>query len=307
MAPAPTTASKETPSAPPSRKLRSIHQASSRSLRPEKRSCGERREHLVRERASATHERDLVLVLDGAERLDEPARGHGIDARVDQSSVERVRQVLLLELDPATGQKLADGRDEPARRLDDVEAFERAGAVRVAEVGVQRRRPVRAPRALPRSSSAGRSGSGRSPAPRGRTAARRRGAALRAAPRGARSGSLPPSDDELERLAVAVGAFTDEARGGDVLEHGESPPLLALVDVREMHLHHRRGEELERIADRPRVVRPRAGVRDDSVRPLERLVAPVDVLALVVRLPAARRALRARAPTGRSSSRARRG
>ena len=58
-----------------------------------------------------------------------------------------------------------------------------------------------------------------------------------------------------------------------------------------MDLHDGHGEELERVVDRPRIVRPRTGIRDHAVRPLVRLVAPVDELALVVRLPAARRAL----------------
>ena len=103
-------------------------------------------------------------------------------------------------------------------------------------------------------------------------------------------------DDELERLAVAVRPLADEARGHDVLEDREPAPLLALEDVREVHLHDGHGEELERVADRPRVVRPGTGIRDHAVRPLVRLVAPVDELALVVRLPAARRALELEGP-----------
>src|SRR5215210_2971984 len=50
-------------------------------------------------------------------------------------------------------------------------------------------------------------------------------------------------------------------------------------------------EELDRVPDRVAVVRPGAGVDDDAVRPVERVVAPVDELALVIRLTAARRAL----------------
>ena len=88
----------------------------------------------------------------------------------------------------------------------------------------------------------------------------------------------------------------DEAGGDDVLEHREPPPLLALVDVREVHLDDGHREELERVVDRPRVVRPRAGIDDHAVRPLVRLVAPVDELALVVRLPAADRALELERP-----------
>ena len=50
------------------------------------------------------------------------------------------------------------------------------------------------------------------------------------------------------------------------------------------------------VVDRPRVVRPRAGVDDHAVRPVVRLVAPVDELALVVRLPAAHGALELERP-----------
>ena len=54
-----------------------------------------------------------------------------------------------------------------------------------------------------------------------------------------------------------------------------------------MHLDDGRLEQLERVADRVRVVRPGTGIGDDAVRPVERVVAPVDVLPFVVRLPAA--------------------
>ena len=65
---------------------------------------GERREHLVRERCAAAHARDLVVVLHRAERLHEPGGRHRVDARVEERQIERVREVLLLELDPSAGQ-----------------------------------------------------------------------------------------------------------------------------------------------------------------------------------------------------------
>src|SRR5688572_1471256 len=68
-----------------------------------------------------------------------------------------------------------------------------------------------------------------------------------------------------------------------------TPLLLALFGVREMHLDDRPRKDLERVADRVAVVRPRARVHDHPLGPLERVVAEVDVLALAVRLPAARR------------------
>ena len=103
----------------------------------------ERREDLVGEGRAAAHPRDLLVVLDRAERLHQPADRHRVDTGVDERSIERVREVLLLELDPPPGEQLADCRDEPAGRLDDLEALERACAVRVAEVRVQRRCAVR--------------------------------------------------------------------------------------------------------------------------------------------------------------------
>ena len=67
----------------------------------------------------------------------------------------------------------------------------------------------------------------------------------------------------------------------------EAPPLLPLLDVGEMHLDDGDGEQLRRVVDSPGVVRPRPGVDDDAVGPVERVVTPVDELAFVVRLPAA--------------------
>jgi hypothetical protein len=75
-----------------------------------------------------------------------------------------------------------------------------------------------------------------------------------------------------------------------ILEHRRSPPLLAVVDVGQVHLHDRHLECLERVADRPAVVRPRGRVHDEAVDVAVRVVAPLDVLALVVRVPAAHRA-----------------
>src|SRR5262245_32204856 len=74
----------------------------------------------------------------------------------------------------------------------------------------------------------------------------------------------------------------------EVRDHRRPAPLLALVDVGEMNLDDRRLEQLERVPDRVAVVRPRGRVDDDAVRPVERFMDPVDVLALVVRLFALR-------------------
>src|SRR6185312_14391394 len=92
--------------------------------------------------------------------------------------------------------------------------------------------------------------------------------------------------EELERLPIAVRAFSDHALRREVAEHGVLPPLLAVLDVGQVHLHDGRLEQLERVADRVRVVRPGTGIGDDAVGPVERVVAPLDELPFVVRLPA---------------------
>ena len=71
------------------------------------------------------------------------------------------------------------------------------------------------------------------------------------------------------------------------VEHRLAAPLLARVDIREVHFDERHGERLECVVDRPRVVRPGARVDDQAVGRAERLVKEADVLAFVVRLPAA--------------------
>src|SRR3990170_7349403 len=93
--------------------------------------------------------------------------------------------------------------------------------------------------------------------------------------------------EPLERLPVPLGALSQDAVRDHVLDHRAAPPLLPLGDVREMDLDDRPPEELDGVADRVAVVRPRTRVEDDPVRPAPRVVAPVDELALVVRLEAA--------------------
>src|SRR5439155_22963676 len=112
-----------------------------------------------------------------------------------------------------------------------------------------------------------------------------------------RSGwSLRPSREKLERLPVALGALADHAFRDDVRDHGHAPPLLALLDIREVHLDDRKLEQLERVANRIAVVRPRAGIDDDAVRPVARVVAPVDELSLAARLQTPNRAFELAAP-----------
>ena len=61
-----------------------------------------------------------------------------------------------------------------------------------------------------------------------------------------------------------------------------------MVDVGEVHLDRRQAGDLDRVAQRPRVVRPRARVEQQPVGVVARLVQLLDVLALVVGLEEAR-------------------
>src|SRR5205085_6991281 len=90
--------------------------------------------------------------------------------------------------------------------------------------------------------------------------------------------------------------MSDEAGGHEVGNDRVSPPLLPLVDVREVHLDDRNGERLERVVDRPGVMRPRGGIDDDPVDRVVGVVAPFDELPLVVRLAALHRELELASP-----------
>src|ERR687898_1782892 len=97
--------------------------------------------------------------------------------------------------------------------------------------------------------------------------------------------------EKHKRVAVAIGSLADDALGDDVLDDRVAPPLLALLDIREVYLDDGHPEQLEGVPDRVAVVRPRSRVDDDGVGPVARVVAPLDVLAFVVRLEAADAAL----------------
>src|SRR5215211_6076241 len=97
--------------------------------------------------------------------------------------------------------------------------------------------------------------------------------------------------EKHKRLPVAIGAPADDALGDHVFDDRVAPPLLSLLDVREVNLDDGHLEQLEGVPDRVAVVRPRSRVDDDGVGPVARVVAPLDVLALVVRLKAADTAL----------------
>ena len=98
-----------------------------------------------------------------------------------------------------------------------------------------------------------------------------------------------PLDDgglqELECLAVAVEPLPLDAPDAQLPDHGMAAPLLALVDRRQVNLDRRDGRELERVADRVGVVRPRTRVEQQAVGPLGGDVQALAELALVVCLP----------------------
>ena len=181
------------PSAPTSRKLRSIHHASSRSVRPTNRSSASASKTSSEIALARRIAVDLVLVLDRAQRLDQPATSARARRRHrrarDSSACGRFCSSKPIRR-PASSSPIAGIR--PRGGLHDLDALERARALRVAEVGVERRRRRRARRGAPRSSSRGRSGSGRSPG-RGRTAVRDEQRLLEERARAARSGSLRAS------------------------------------------------------------------------------------------------------------------
>ena len=103
----------------------------------------ERFEDLVGESARAAHHRDLRLVLHRAERFHLSRRGLRIDAGIDERAIQRVREILLIEEDSSSRQQLADRRHQATGGLDDLETIERACAIRVSEVRVQRCAAVR--------------------------------------------------------------------------------------------------------------------------------------------------------------------
>ncbi len=78
----------------------------------------------------------LVLVLDDAQLFDEAVAGNRVDSSSVQPRVALVRERRALEAD-AAGEQLREGLVEVALRLDELGAFDGAGAFRVPEVGEQ--------------------------------------------------------------------------------------------------------------------------------------------------------------------------
>src|SRR5258708_26115604 len=87
---------------------------------------------------------------------------------------------------------------------------------------------------------------------------------------------------ERELVALPAEAADDPARGPTY--EGIVAEFVAPINVGEVHLDDRQGGGVERIEYGDRGVREGAGIEDDAVCGLPRLVNPVDQLAFVVRL-----------------------
>ncbi len=90
--------------------------------------------------------------------------------------------------------------------------------------------------------------------------------------------------EHLQALAIALDPLAGDLRGDEPVEDGDRPPVVAVVDVADVDLDRRLAGDLERVADRPRVVRPRPGVDEDGVGGPGDAVQVLAELALVVGL-----------------------
>ena len=114
-----------------------------------------------------------------------------------------------------------------------------------------------------------------------------RSASTRRQPVGAVHGRAHRSSSSFRRtraVAVAVDALALDGRDAEVADDRHAAELLARVHVGEVDLDGGQRGDLQRVADRPRVVRPRARVDDDAVGEALDAVQVLDELALVVGL-----------------------
>ena len=96
---------------------------------------------LARDRSGRADRIELVLVLDRAQRFDEPAPGHELQAVGGEGLVLRVGDHVRLEADAARD-VLADVGPDHAPGLDELDSLDGAAGLRVAEVAEQQR-PLR--------------------------------------------------------------------------------------------------------------------------------------------------------------------
>ena len=260
-------------------------------MRPTSPPLEEPRERLVGERRRRRDRCDLVGLLDRAQPLDEPARRHQLDPLGQQLAQPRVLahgHVRVLEPEPqlAVRQRVASAssRSCAARRRSNAGIDLLGRLLDVAEVGDEHPR-VRADQREPVAAgvagqvadvdAASVTSSTSTPASGSSSTQRARRAPLTA---------CQLLSQPLERLAVAVGALARDARDAQLADHRLAPPRLARVDVGQVDLDRRQAGELERVADRVRVVRPGARVEHHPVGEPVEPVQVLDELALVVGL-----------------------
>src|SRR5579859_1312839 len=90
--------------------------------------------------------------------------------------------------------------------------------------------------------------------------------------------------DAAERQLVALGAEPGDDAVGAHRHERAVPEFLALMDIGDMDLDHRRIEGIERVQDGHGIMREGGRVDDDAARALPRLVDPVHDLVFAVAL-----------------------
>src|SRR5262249_32293300 len=106
---------------------------------PDESLLGERRERIVRQTRDVANRRQLAVVLPRAQLLDEPAPRHERDPRIADALPAPVVEPTALEPDARAVQPLADGVEQEALRLDELDALDRARGLGVAKVREQQR------------------------------------------------------------------------------------------------------------------------------------------------------------------------
>ena len=111
-------------------------------MRPVNCSSASAVEDLVRDRSRLPDRRDLPRFLDRAQALDESRLRHGVDTALPQLLVRGDGDDVGLDPDRPARQPRREVADHGARGLLEADALERAGLLRVAEVGEERRLAV---------------------------------------------------------------------------------------------------------------------------------------------------------------------
>ena len=216
--------------------------------------------------------------------------------------------MVVLEADPA-GEALGDPAEPVVGDRDDLPALDlRLGALGVAEVGEEDAGVGAADTGAVGAAEAGQVADvdqvGDQQAVELALGHQGGEAVAAAAASGRLSAQL--AGEQLERLAVAVGALAGDLRQDQAVEDREPAPVVARLDVGEVDLDRRQAGDVERVGDRAAVVGPGAGVDERRVGELGQPVQVLDELALGVGLEEDRLQAQLARPAARSSSPARR-